>query len=805
MLGQARVVVIGGGVMGVSLLYHLTRLGWRDVALVEKNELTAGSTWHAAGLCTHFAHNLTIMHMRAHSVRLYAGELERDTGQPVSFHQTGALRVTRSRDRLDEFAHVRGLGRYAGFDFDILDPRELEEIYPLVDTEGLLGAIHEPLDGHVDPSQATHAMAAGARQGGAAIYRQTTVTGIESTGSREWRVCTSGGDIVCEHVVNAAGTWAFEIGAMMGLELPVVPILHQYLVTGRIEAYAQLDRELPIIRDPEESWYVRQERDGAIIGPYERDGRPWSVDAVPPQFGMELLPPDLDRVEAIVEAAMRRIPALGDAGIKTIVNGPITFTPDANPLIGPAFGIDNAWLLTGSSMGVMEGGGAGKFLAEWIADGAPPMDALALDPRRFGGWADRAYRVDKAVECFGKQFAVHYPFEERPAGRPRRTTPIHDNLRCAGAEFGFAYGWERPNWFGGAGETPALTFRRPGWFEAVARECRAVAECAGLADMSVFAKFEVRGAEARTFMETLGANRSPSADGRIGLTHALTRTGGVASEFTVTRLREDHYYLTSAAAAERHDEDLLRRHGRKLGGVTIDNVTEQRGVLSVMGPRSRDIIASLGDGDLSNAGFPWLAARSLTVAGVSVLALRVSYVGELGYELHHAIGNQKALYDALIEAGSAHGLVHFGAYAMNAMRLEKGYRAWGLDLSTERTPLEAGLGHLVRTQGRRFTGADALAAAPSARQLTMVLLGFEDADADPFALHSVYRRGAPCGLVTSAAFGHRIGRPLALAYVEPSALASADALEVGILDRLHAATVLAEAPYDPANARLRGD
>ncbi len=801
MLKHARLVIVGGGVMGVSLLYHLTKLGWQDVALIEKNELTAGSTWHAAGLCTHFAHNLTIMNMRAHSVKLYSGALEAETGIPVSFHQCGALRVTRSHERMAEFRHVQGLGRYAGFDFNILSPQELKDIYPLAEADGLAGAVHEPLDGYVDPSQATHAMAAGARAGGATIMRHTEVEAIDRQPGGEWRIRTREGTITCDVVVNAGGTWCREIGEMMGLDLPVVPILHQYLVTDRIGAYAELDRELPIIRDPEESWYVRQERDGAIIGPYERDGVPWSVDGVPPEFGMELLPPDLDRVEHIVAQAMERIPALGNAGIKTIVNGPITFTPDANPLIGPAFGVPGAWLLTGSSMGVMEGGGAGKFLAEWIVGGEPPMDALALDPRRFGDYADRGYRVAKAVECFGNQFAVHYPYEERPASRPILQTPIHGRLREAGARFGFAYGWERPNWFArDGGAEPSLTFARPGWFDAVAGECDAVARRAGLADLSVFSKFEISASGAHEFMETLGANRPPRRDGRIGLMHSLTPSGGVASEFSVTRLAADRYYLTSAAAARRQDLDLLNRHAAATGGVNVSDTTEARGVIGLMGPRSRDILRAVSEADLSDAAFPWLTAREISVAGVPVLALRVSYVGELGWELHHAMSDQAGIYDALVEAGRPHGLGHYGAYAMNAMRLEKGYPAWGVDLSTERTPVEAGLGAMVRSEGRRFTGCDALGAP----ELSLVLLELEEGAFDPFYMHTVFAGDRACGLVTSAAFGHRAAKMLAFAYVEAELAAPDATFDVEIIGERRTARILAEPPYDPANSRLRG-
>ena len=887
MATDAQAVIVGGGVMGVSLAWHLTGRGWRDVVLLEKNELTAGSSWHAAGLCTHFAHHPTIMAMRAESVRLYRDVLPAETGETAGFHPCGALRVTRSAERMAEFRHVQGLGRFMGHELRILTPEALARIYPLACIDGLLGAIHEPGDGHVDPTLATHALAAGARARGAEIRRHTPVRAIERTASGAWTVHTDRDTVRCRHVVNAAGTWCREIGAMMGADLPVVPMLHQYLVTAGVpevaERVAAGEPELPIIRDPEESWYLRQERDGFILGPYEADGRPWGVDGVPPEFGMELLPPDLDRIEPIAALAMERVPALARAGVKTVVHGPITFTPDANPLIGPAFGLDNAWLLTGSSMGVMEGGGAGRFLADWMIDGAPPMDALAVDPRRFGAWAaERDYRVAKAVECFGLQFGVHYPFEERPAGRPRRTTPIYPVQAAQGAVFGCVYGWERPNWFargyepaedGPRDEPPALgpagngsdgtpatfgrpgaagngphdappTFGRPSWRETVAAECRAVRDRAGLVDLSAFSKFEIFGADAPACMERLGANRPPRAVGRIGITHALTAAGGVASEFTVTRLAADRYYLTSAAAAERHDEDLLRRHAASFADVRMVNRTAHLGVLGLMGPEAPTVLGALTDADLGHEAFPWLSARTLRIGtveagtaragAVEARALRVSYAGECGWELHVAMADLPALHQALCTAGAAVDLRPFGAYALNSLRLEKGYRAWGADLTTERTPLEAGLDHLVRTEGREFTGREALLArAESPSAWRMALLSIKpDGDADPFYTHTVWRDGRAIGIVTSAAPGHRTGTTLALAYLRPEAgsgerrvLADAGrparmdghdampgsggnagggALEISILGRRRPARVLGDPPCDPANTRLRG-
>ena len=787
---HARVAVIGGGVMGASLIYHLTQLGWNDVVLIEKNELTAGSTWHAAGLCTHYAHNITIMNLRAHSVKLYRSILEQETGQPVSFHACGALRVTRYQDRLDEFRQVQGIGRFAGFDFDILTPGELKEIYPLAEVDDLIGAIYEPLDGHVDPSQATQAMAKGARSRGAEIYRQTRVTEITQKMNGEWLITTDKGEIVAEHVVNAAGTWCREIGDMMGVDLPVVPMLHQYIVSDRIAAFAELDHELPMIRDPDESWYLRMERDGVIIGPYEKQGKPWSIDGVPPEFGMELLEPDIDAIADIAGLAMERVPAAAQAGIKSIVNGPITFTPDANPLIGPAFNLQNAWLLTGSSMGVMEGGGAGKFLAEWMDGGEPPMDALAVDARRFGGYADRDYRVSKAVECFAAQFGIHYPYEERAAGRNRKLTPAHEILKSRGAVFGSAYGFERPNWFSRDSSITksSLSFGRTNWFDTVGEECINLQQNVGIADLSVFSKFSVSGKDAFRFIEQLGANRAPRP-GRIGLTHVLTGSGGVASEFSVTCLAENEFYLASAAAAGRHDADLLRVRSQGFD-VEIADRTDQKGVLGVMGPNAQALLQGICDQDLSIDAFPWLQARRITVAGIELNALRISYVGEPGFELHHDIAQQAELLLQLLQAGKRFDAGFYGAFAMNSMRLEKAYRAWGVDLTTERTPLEAGLGYLIKPVLREFTGREAMLQRQQGEDhWSMRLLEFEDPEFDPFYLHSVYRGDEAIGMVTSGAYGYRLQKAIGLVYFRQP-VSGDDELSVEILGRKSTARII---------------
>ena len=493
---RAQVLIIGGGAMGVSLMYHLVKEGWSDVLLVEKNDLTHGSTWHAAGLCTHFAHNPTIQELRATSVRLYRDILPREIGRDCGFHRSGAMRITCNPDRMDEFRHVAGLSDFTGYPLEVLSPDRIAELHPLARLDGLLGGIFEPDDGHVDPTLVTHAMAEVARRGGAQIWRNCAVTDI-CREKEAWSVETGKGSVLATHIVNAAGTWGWEVGRMMGLNIPSVPVLHQYLVTDTVAAVSERIAaglpELPIIRDPEESWYVRQERDGLILGPYEKEAQVWSVDGVPPEFGADLMPPDLDRIEHIILAAMERIPALETAGVKTVVNGPITFSPDANPLIGPAHGLQNAWLLTGSSMGVMEGGGAGWFLAKWMTHGAPPMDALAVDSRRFGSWADRNYRIAKAIECFGLQFGVHYPYEERPAGRGLRLSPLHNVMIERGAVMGAAHGWERPNWFSDQIDIPAdETFRRANWFAPVAAEVETASTGIAMADLSMFSKGSIR-------------------------------------------------------------------------------------------------------------------------------------------------------------------------------------------------------------------------------------------------------------------------------------------------------------------------
>ena len=808
---DASALIIGGGVMGVSLAYHLTEMGWRDVILTEKNDLTHGSTWHAAGLCTHYAHNPTVQELRATSVRLYRDILPRETGNDCGFHPSGAMRITRERDRMDEFAHVVVLSDFTGYPLRLLTPDEIAELHPLTQLDGLIGGIYEPNDGHVDPSLVTNAMASVAISRGAIIMRYNPVVGIECANDH-WIVKTEKAVITAKHLINAAGTWGWEIGQMMGLNIPSVPVLHQYLVTNTVPAVADRIKvgapELPIIRDPEESWYIRQERDGLILGPYEKDAKTWSVDGVPPEFGADLMPPDLDAVEHIIEAAMARVPALGDGGVKTVINGPITFTPDANPLVGPAHGIKNGWLLTGSSMGVMEGGGAGKFLAHWMTHSVPPMDALAIDSRRFGSWANRSYREEKAIECFGLQFGIHYPFEERPAGRNLRLSPLHNRMVERGAVMGFAHGWERPNWFKTKDDQDAFdTFQRNTWFDAVAREVDVTNTKAGLSDLSVFSCFEVTGKDTGLFLETLGANTPPDIS-RIGLIHTSNSRGTVSSEFTVARFRDDHAMLTSAAASEEIDADVLSTHAIGLD-VTLINSSDSIGAIGVMGPRSRDILQSLVSDDLLSS-LRWLHCAETKLAAIDVKILRISYIGELGYELHANMADLPILFDSIERAGKPFGLGYYGAYAANSMRLEKGYRAWGSDLTTERDLIEAGLSTFCKLEGRHFLGSDALKnRLQHSNRWQMKLLSIESDQQDPFYAHSLYVGDDTVGIVTSGGYGYRSQKTLAMAYFsDPEKAFKAHQgkerpLEIRLLNKRYQAVILDDIPFDPKNARLK--
>jgi len=800
---HARVVIIGGGMMGVGLLYHLTKEGWSDVVLCDKGELTSGSTWHAAGLIPHFIASLNMAKIHHHGIGLYQS-LEAETGQATGWHGCGAIRLAINQEQADWCRGVQGMLAYVGAECHIIGPEQIRRLHPLLDTKGVVLGAWTPGDGHTDPASTCNAMAIGARNGGAEIYRHNRVLEIQRRPNGEWAVVTEQGTIVCEHAVNAAGCYADRVGAMVGLKVPFVNMIHQYLVTESMAPVQALEKELPVVRDPYASCYYRQERDGIIVGPYETSGaQPWALDGVDWGFDMELLPPDIDRLTPWLERAMERIPAFAEAGIKRVVNGPITHTPDGTFLLGPAPAMENFWMCCCASIGITQGAGAGKYLAQWMVHGQTEINMLEFDPRRFGEWAVGDYSVSKAVDEYQQMYQTPLPGEGRDVGRPIKKTPIYERQAEQGAEFIDVFGWERARWFAPAGRTEEHSFRRNNTFETVGAECRAVREAVGVLDLTPFAKYEVSGPDARAFLDRLCANRLPRRDGGITLTQMLTELGGIESEATVTRFAEDRYYLLSAAVAELHDLDWLTQHAGAAQPIEIRNVTADYGVIVLAGPRSRELLARLTDADLGNPAFPWLRAKEIDVAGIPTRALRISYVGELGWELHHPIGEMAGLYEKVLEAGADLGIKPFGAYALNSLRMEKAYRAWGAELTTEVTPIEAGLGRFVDLD-KDFIGRDAVVERKRRGGMpVLVYLEVDAADADVLGNEAVYVDEKPVGITTGGAYGHTVGKSLAFAYVPPEHAGPGSELEIAILGERRGARVISEPAYDPDNARLR--
>ena len=654
MKSHARVVVIGGGVVGVSTLYHLTKKAWSDVVLVERKELTSGSTWHAAGLLPLFNMSYSVGQIHKYSVKLYAS-LEQETGQQVGFSRVSNIRLATSQQRMDEYKFYAGVAKTIGVNVRFLSPAQVKEVWPLCNTDGLVGAIQHPDDGYIQPADLTQALAKGARAGGGEIYRNTTVTGIEQNANGEWLVKTDKGDIACEHVVCASGNFARRTGAMVGLDIPVIPVEHQYIVTEPHpeiqKRHAQGLPEMGVLRESDASYYMREERGGLILGPYEVGAPCCYVDGPGEGSEYELFQEDIERLEPHIEAAIDRVPAFGEVGVKKVYNGAICYTPDGSPIIGPAWDLKNFWLNEGHSFGITAAGGAGWQLAEWIVEGEPSVDMMGVDPRRFGPYAGRGYLRQKNEETYANVFTIHFPDEERPAARPLKQAPCYERMKALGAVFGQKYGWERPNWFAPSGVDPKdeWSFRRTNYFEHVGNECRHVGGHVGLLDMSAFAKCEISGPGAEDWLNHVFANRIPKTVGRIALCHMLTKIGGVRAEFTVYKDAPMRFYLVSAGALERHDHDYLHKLLPADGSVRMDRITTQYGVLVLAGPRSRQVLQKLTDTDLSNAAFPWLSGKTINVGAAQARALRVNFVGELGWDGVH--GTDAEGFDSVLRAG----------------------------------------------------------------------------------------------------------------------------------------------------------
>lgn len=834
MKSTARAVVIGGGVVGVSTLYHLAKMGWSDVVLLERKELTSGSTWHAAGLLPLFNLSYSVGKLHQYSVGLYPS-LEAETGLNVGFSQVTNIRLATTQDRLDEYHYYAGVARTIGVDVNFLTPDQVKDIWPLCNTDGVIGAIQHPQDGYIQPADLTQALAKGARQRGATIYRNTTVTAITQQPNGEWLISTDQGDILCEHVISCTGNFARQTGAMVGLDIPVIPVEHQYIVTEQHPAIMERKKqglpEMGVLRESDASYYMREEAGGLLLGPYEVGAPACYVDGPASNSEYELFPDALDRLEPYVLAAMNRVPAFAEVGIKKVYNGAIAYTPDGSPIVGPAWGLKNFWLNEGHSFGVTAAGGAGWQLAHWIVEGEPSIDMMGVDPRRFGDYAGRGYLIKKNEEAYAKVFTVHYPDEEREEARALRRTPCYDRMKDLGAVFGSVFGWERPNWFAPKGyeltaadlnkpdvllndNHPVVanepirekwSFRRSNYFEHVGNECRHVTENVGIQDMSAFAKCEISGPGAERWLDELLTNAVPKKIGRVTLSYLLTSKGGVRSEFTVYKVAPQRYYLVSAGAYERHDHDYLKKAMPRDGSVSFERLTTAMGVLVLAGPRARDVLQKLTDADLSNSAFPWLTGQRISIGVAPVDALRVNFIGELGWEIHHPIEMQNYIFDLLMEAGAEFDIKPFGIRAMTSMALEKSYKLIPRELSIEYSAYESGLDRFISLKKPGFYGKDALLAwrdqGAANTLVTMEVHGVTDADAR--GSEAIYKDGEIVGRATSGGYGWRVGKSLALAMVRPDLAKIGAEFDIAILGKLHKATIIPDSPFDPDNNALR--
>ena len=801
----ARVVIIGGGSVGTSCLYHLALAGWTDCVLLEKNELTSGSTWHAAGNCPNFSSSWSVMNMQRYGTTLYR-ELGERVDYPMNYHVTGSVRLAHSHNRMMEFERVMDMGRYQNMDMKLLTLDELQEVYPYVEVHDLEGALYDPTDGDIDPAQLTQALAKGARELGAKIIRFSPVLSVKRDGS-EWVVESEKGTIRCEYVVNAAGYRAAEVGRMFGRDVPMVSMSHQYLLTENtteLEEYsAKTGQKLPLLRDVDSSYYLRQEKFGFNLGPYEENCRAHWVDdqdPMPADFSFQLWPDDIDRISWHIEDAMARVPLLGEAGMSRVINGPIPYAPDGNPLIGPMPGVPGAFEACVFTFGIAQGGGAGKVLSEWITEGTTEWDMWSCDPRRFTGYADNNYAQFKGMEVYGHEYAIHYPHHEWPAGRNKRLSPLHDKLTDMGAQMGAYGGWERANYFAQPGddtsEESTLTWSRNGpWAARVEEECLAVRDHVGVLDLPGFSRFNLSGEGAADWLNKQMTGKLPRI-GRMGLAYFADEAGRIVTETSVMRHDEDHFTLITAAAAEWHDFDLL--NNRLPEGLSLTDHTSEFGTLIVSGPQSRALLSEMTDGDLS---LPWLSHQKATVAGKPALLARVSFAGELGWEVHAEMEHIPAIYDAILAGGAK----PFGMFALNHMRIEKGYRAWKGDLSTDYTVLQAGLGRFVDWDKEEFVGRQALLnEKQSGSSKVFSQLVYEADDFDPPYMSLVMDGDEIVGEVTSAARGYRSEKNVALVMIKPEANVEGKDLTIRIFGKEHKASVAGGASiWDPKNERLR--
>ncbi|RVT85571.1 FAD-dependent oxidoreductase [Rhodobacteraceae bacterium CCMM004] len=827
---DVRALIVGGGAVGTAIAYHLARAGW-DTMLVERDELTSGSTWHAAGLLPYFNMSYATSHIHDHSIKFYK-TLEEETGLNPGFFVVGNLRMAQTRARMDEYMLYAATAETVGIPYEWLTPAQIAERWPLVRTDDLEGAILHPTDGYINPADVTMAMAKGARQHGAVIERKWQVDRYTWTGAA-WevelvRMGEKGGNLIAldervtvraEHVVTATGNHAQRTARQLGIKIPAIPVEHQFIVTEpdpALVAWREDNPQHPVLRDADAKWYVREERGGWILGPYEKGAPARFRYGVPDSFRADLFPLDLERIEAEYMSFIHRIPSSEEVGLKDDFNGPICYTPDGNPLVGPAPGLRNMWLAEGFSFGITAAGGTGHYLAQLMTEGEAEIDMASLDPRRFGPWMTTDYAVAKNEEAYDHVYVLHHPDEERPAARPLRTAPAYDRQKVLGAQFGQVNGWERPNYYGPVGapdsfDHDARSFRRGGWWPHAVEEARAIREGAGLIDATAFAKHRVRGAGATAFLDWFTTNRLPKV-GRINLTYALTAAGTVRTEYTILRTGDEDYTLISAGAWHAYDQDYVLKavaaEEARFGRIEVEDATTKWGVFALAGPRSRDVLGALvRDAEpatvLSNKRSPWLSVREIELGMCPVRAVRVAYTGELGWELHHPIEMQTYLWDRLMEAGAPQGLKPVGARAQNWLRQEKSYRAFGTELGRDATPLEAGLDRFVDLS-KDFHGKAAMEET-GIRSCCVTLLIDGPEDADPWGREALYDGATRVGRLTSGGYSVAFGRSIGMGYVAPDRAAPGTRLQVRMLDRLWPAEVVEDSPHDPDNARIRVD
>uniref|UniRef100_A0A4W5K1T9 Dimethylglycine dehydrogenase, mitochondrial n=1 Tax=Hucho hucho TaxID=62062 RepID=A0A4W5K1T9_9TELE len=809
----AETVIIGGGCVGVSLAYHLAKAGQKDVVLLEKSELTAGSTWHAAGLTTYYHPGINLKKVHYHSIKLYES-LEAETGQAVGFHQPGSIRIASTPVRVDELKYQMARTHWHPTPQWLITPEKIKELFPLLNMDKVLAGLYNPGDGHIDPYSLTMALAAGARMYGAQIYNPALVSGLTPTSDGKWDVQTPHGTIRANRIVNATGFWAREVGQQIGFEHPTIPVHHQYVVTATVPEVKSLKAELPVIRDLEGSYYLRQERDGLLFGPYEREEKmvlqdSWVRDGVPPGFGKELFESDLDRIMDHVEMAMEMVPVLKNADIINIVSGPITYTPDLLPMVGPHQGARNYWTAIGFGYGVIHAGGIGKFLSDWIVTGEPPYDLIECDPNRYGKWTTVPYMCSKARESYGFNNVVGYPKEERFAGRPtNRTSGVYELLKGK-ASMGFHTGWEQPHWFykpeDNAGYKPS--FRRTNWFGPVGRECKLVMEKVGVIDLTPFGKFMVKGKDSQKLLDRLFANTMPKV-GLTNISHMLTPTGRVYAEVTITQLTPGEFLLITGSGSELHDLRWIEKEAAEGAyDVDISNVTEDIGVLGVAGPKARDVLQKLTQEDMSDASFKFLHCKPIQLGGINLRAIRISYTGELGWELYIPQKDMAAVYQAIMAAGEDEGIDNFGTYAMASLRLEKGFRGWGAEMNCDTNPLEAGLDYFIKLNKHAdFIGKAALQeikAKGLKRKLSYITMDTDDVD--PEGNETIWLNGKVVGNTTSGAYSYTTQQSLAFAYLPVELCSVGQKVEVEMLGRKYPAMVVQEPLVltEPTRTRLQ--